>query len=244
MTSLQNDKVKQWVKLHKRKGRSKAGMFLAEGFHVVEEAYENGWNIVEIILQEGIDCPGWCQYLPVTFISKSVMQHVAQTETPQGIAATVTIKESEKIDGDTVILLDGLQDPGNVGTIIRTADAAGFDSVVLGEGTVDLYNDKVIRSTQGSLFHLPVVQADLKETISSLQQEGFTVWAASVQNATSYEQLPTTSKTALIVGNEGAGIREEIIRMSDQSVRIPIRGKAESLNVSIAAGVLMYYINN
>ncbi|RYG74867.1 RNA methyltransferase [Lentibacillus lipolyticus] len=243
ITSLQNEKVKKWMKLHKRKGRRQAGMFLAEGFHLVEEAYKSGWEIVEVIVQEEMDCPDWCSHLPVVTVSRKVLQQITQTETPQGIAATVYMKEPERIAGNTLLLMDAIQDPGNTGTMIRTADAAGFDGVILGEGTADLYNDKVIRATQGSLFHLPIVQADLNEKIPALQQEGFTVWAAALRNAIPYEKLSVSPQVALIVGNEGAGIRDDIIELADQSVSIPVRGKAESLNVSIAAGILMYYIS-
>ncbi len=163
-------------------------MFLVEGFHLVEEAYQSGWEIAEIIVQEEMDRPDWCKHLPVVMVSRKVLQHITQTETPQGIAATVYMKEPEEITGNTVLLMDAIQDPGNVGTIIRTADAAGFAGVVLGEDTADLFNDKVIRSTQGSLFHLPIVQADLKEKVPAMQQEGFTVWAAALRNASSFEK--------------------------------------------------------
>ncbi|WP_325058518.1 TrmH family RNA methyltransferase [Lentibacillus cibarius] len=244
ITSLQNEKVKKWMKLHKRKGRNQTGLFLAEGFHIVEEAYKSGWEIAEIIIAEETACPDWGRHLPIVTVSKKIMQHITQTETPQGIVATVNIKPSTEVLGNTVLLIDAVQDPGNLGTIIRTADAAGFSAVMLGEGTVDLYNDKVIRSTQGSLFHLPVVQTNLQEKIPELQKRGYTVWAAALQDADSYESLRVSEKQALIVGNEGSGIRDEIIHLVDQSVSIPIYGKAESLNVSVAAGILMYYIKS
>ncbi|SFB24450.1 RNA methyltransferase, TrmH family [Lentibacillus halodurans] len=242
ITSLQNTKVKQWMKLHKRKGRKQSGMFLIEGFHLIEEAYQSKWGINEIMIVEGLHYPDWCDHFSMTTVSRNVLQHITQTETPQGIAAVVSMRQPEEVMCHTALLIDSIQDPGNLGTMIRTADAAGFDKVILGNNTVDVYNDKVIRATQGSLFHLPIIQADLKAKIPELQAEGFSVWASSLEHAIALEQAEVTGKTALIVGNEGAGVRDELIRLVDQSVKIPIYGKAESLNVSVAAGILMYYI--
>ncbi|GGJ84489.1 23S rRNA methyltransferase [Lentibacillus kapialis] len=243
ITSLQNEKVKEWVKLQKRKGRRESGKFLIEGFHLVEEAYHSNWEIAEIIVEEGLDYSGWHHQFFTITVSRKVLQHITRTETPQGIAAVIKMKEPKEIEGHSVLLIDSIQDPGNLGTIIRTADAAGFDMVMLGDGTVDLYNDKVIRATQGSLFHLPVLQADLLKKIPKLQSGGYTVAASALTDAVSFKEMPANEKTALIIGNEGAGVRNELIDAADQSIKIPIYGQAESLNVSVAAGILMYYIN-
>lgn len=242
ITSLQNEKVKEWVKLQRRKGRRQSGMFLIEGFHLVEEAYNSNWEIAEIIVEDGLDYSGWNDHFVAVSVSRKVLQHITRTETPQGIAAVVKVKEPNEIAGDTVLLIDSIQDPGNLGTIIRTADAAGVDMVMLGDGTVDLYNDKVIRATQGSLFHLPILQVNLLEKISELQRVGFTVFASALTDAVSFQAMKTSEKNALIVGNEGAGVRNELIESADQTVKIPIFGQVESLNVSVAAGILMYHI--
>src|SRR5699024_1353611 len=242
ITSLQNEKVKEWVKLQRRKGRRQSGMFLIEGFHLVEEAYNSNWEIAEIIVEDGLDYSGWNDHFVAVSVSRKVLQHITRTETPQGIAAVVKVKEPNEIAGDTVLLIDSIQDPGNLGTIIRTADAAGVDMVMLGDGTVDLYNDKVIRATQGSLFHLPILQVNLLEKISELQRVGFTVFASALTDAVSFQAMKTSEKNALIVGNEGAGVRNELIESANQTVKIPIFGQVESLNVSVAAGILMYHI--
>ncbi|ALX48255.1 TrmH family RNA methyltransferase [Lentibacillus amyloliquefaciens] len=241
ITSLQNAKVKQWMKLHKRKGRTKYGEFLVEGFHLIEEAYRSGWRITEIILEDGLDTPEWYSQFPLITVNKKVMQQVALTETPQGAAAVVEMNELQENAQEKVLLIDSIQDPGNLGTMIRTADASGFDAVVLGNGTVDMYNDKVIRATQGSLFHIPVLQADLSEKIPELQtDDGFTVLASALEDARLFTEVNVPDKVALIVGNEGLGINEDILRLADKLVKIPIYGQAESLNVSVAAGILMY----
>lgn len=242
ITSTKNEKVKAWKKLHRRKERIKTETFLVEGFHLLEEAYKSGWRINEIIAVENIELPEWTDKFSVIAVSEAVMKEISQTMTPQGVAATIQMKKMSQPKGEHVLLIDRVQDPGNLGTIIRTADAAGFDAVVLGEGTVDLYNDKVVRATQGSLFHLPVLQANLAEMIPKLKEEGFTVWATALKGAEQYNKVAVPDKLAMILGNEGSGVDEQLLELADQKVNIPIYGKAESLNVGIAAGILMYYV--
>lgn len=242
LTSVKNEKVKNWRKLHNRKDRMKSNTFLIEGFHLIEEAIASNWQIEEIIVQENVTIPNWDLTSPVVKVSENVFQHISQTKTPQGIAAVVYFKMFNDIVGDYVLLLDRIQDPGNLGTIIRTADAAGFDAVILGEGTVDLYNDKVIRATQGSIFHIPVIQDNLIERIVTLKNGGYQIWASALTNSKDYHNIKATSKVALVMGNEGSGIQEQILTQADEMIKIPIYGKAESLNVSIAAGILMYHI--
>lgn len=244
ITSIKNEKVKAWKKLHKRKGRNNAQAFLIEGLHLVEEAWKNEEEILEIIVEESIDLPEWAEDYPNEVVSKQVFQEISQTETPQGIAAVIVMSEKQQVHGNNILLIDSVQDPGNLGTIIRTADAAGIDAIVLGEGTVDLYNDKVIRSTQGSLFQIPIYEANLTEEISKLKEMGFDIWATALEGAKRYNNLPIPEKVALILGNEGAGVNKDFIEAADERVTIPIYGKAESLNVAIAAGILMYYLKS
>ncbi|WP_100012000.1 TrmH family RNA methyltransferase [Lentibacillus sediminis] len=240
ITSRKNEQVKAWRKLHKRKGRLDSGTFLIEGYHLLEEARKSGWPIQEIIVREGAELPEWTADFPVEEVSREVFQHLSQTESPQGIAAVAGIQQVSETSGKTVLLIDAVQDPGNLGTMIRTADAAGFSGIILGEGTVDVYNDKVVRATQGSLFHIPIREASLGEAIPDLQRAGFTVWATALEDAKNFQDAGTKEKLAVIVGNEGAGVQEAWLELANERVHIPIYGKAESLNVSIAAGILMY----
>src|SRR5690625_1891927 len=158
ITSVQNNKVKTWRKLHKRKERMNTKTFLVEGYHLIEEAWKSDWDIHEIIIEQGSEVPEWCGNFPIIEVSDAVFSHIAQTKTPQGIAAVIEMKQSTVITGNYVLLIDAIQDPGNLGTIIRTADAAGFDAVCMGEGTGARYNDKVIRATQGSLCHIQSIR--------------------------------------------------------------------------------------
>lgn len=243
ITSVKNNKVKAWRKLHKRKERIHSGTFLIEGLHLVEEALKSDWTIDEIIAVDMIELPDWVREVPVELVSDHVFQHISQTKTPQGVAAIVKMDNPVKSGGSHVLLIDSVQDPGNLGTMIRTADASGFDGIVLGNETVDLYNDKVIRSTQGSLFHIPIYQANLHDEIMALKKDGFNIWATALsENAKAYNEIKRIDKIALMVGNEGAGIQTELLQLADTIVTIPIYGKAESLNVSVAAGILMYHV--
>lgn len=242
ITSVKNEKVKHWQKLKMKKERMKTETFLIEGYHLIEEAWKSDWDIEEIILEETADSIEVAERVDTYRVSDNVFKAISETKTPQGIAAVVRMKASEWSRYSQILLLDAIQDPGNLGTIIRTADAAGFDAVVLGNGTVDLYNDKVIRATQGSIFHLPVFQEELVERIPVLKEEGFTVWAAALQDSVSYKELKRPERTALLVGNEGAGIGKELLEIADQRVQIPIYGKAESLNVSVATGIMLYHL--
>lgn len=141
-------------------------------------------------------------------------------------------------------MIDAVQDPGNIGTLIRTADAAGFDQVLLGTGSVDPFNDKVIRATQGSIFHLPILTGELTEFMNELKAEGVEIWAAALQEAKPYKDMKTPDRVALLVGNEGQGIAEHLLEQSEKKVYIPIYGRAESLNVAVAGAVLMYHLQS
>lgn len=243
ITSIQNARVRKWRKLHTRKGRRQTQTFLVEGFHLIEEAWKSNWIIDQLIVQGTVQIPNWMRKLPIVRVSSQVFHAISQTEAPQGIAAVIQMKTLPFYPTNHTLLLDAIQDPGNVGTMIRTADAAGFSAVFLGKGTVDLYNDKVIRATQGSLFHIPIIQSDLMDTLTMLKDKNYSIWAADVGETSSfYHQLKAPQKVALMLGNEGSGIDTDLIQEAHKIVKIPIYGEAESLNVSIAAGILMYYL--
>lgn len=240
ITSLQNEQVKIWRKLHKKKYRNEMNSFLVEGVHLIEEAIKSGFNVEQIIVQEEVTVPNSWKDRSIVIVSKAVFTTISQTESPQGVAAVIAMRTIEKRTSGPVLLLDGLQDPGNVGTIIRTADAVGASEVLVGKGTVDIYNEKVIRATQGSLFHIRIDQVDIKEAITQLKTEEYTIWASALENASALPNITFSYKNALIVGNEGAGISSTTLDLADQAVKIPIYGEAESLNVSIATGILLY----
>lgn len=244
--STQNAFVKHWKKLLTlRKEREKTGEFIVEGFHLVEEALKHKDEVLQIILLEGVQLPQtWSlDNVMMVEVTASVAKELAETETTQGIFAHCKQKkysEEEMHQWNRLLFIDAVQDPGNIGTMIRTADAAGIDGVVLGKGCVDVFNPKTIRSSQGSLFHIPVIRGDLVDWIRLLQERNIPVFGTALKNAIDYKEVKKTDKFALIVGNEGSGIREEILEKTNQNLLIPIYGKAESLNVAVATGILLY----
>ncbi|EAD5868351.1 RNA methyltransferase [Listeria innocua] len=243
--SVKNDRVKKWKKLQTRKGRDKTGTYLVEGFHLVEEALRQDGLVLELLISSGVSVPEeWLKGdYDVFEISSEISHLISDTMTEQGVFAVVAISEPDMmlLYGKKLLLVDAVQDPGNVGTLIRTADAAGYDCVVLGRGSADLYNPKVIRSTQGSHFHIPVIQADLFEWVANLEEEGVPVIGAVLDDqAKSLNDMPKRETLALMVGNEGNGISEELQDRLSEKVYIPIYGDSESLNVAVAAGILLY----
>lgn len=244
--STQNTLVKHWKKLvTTRKERDKSGEFIVEGFHLVEEALKNKEQLLQIIVREDVDIPSnWnVDNVVIIQITDQIAKEIAETETSQGIFAHC---KQQKISNEAInqyskfLLVDGVQDPGNIGTIIRTADAAGIDAVILGKGTVDCYNQKTLRAAQGSHFHLPIIRKDLLPFIDELKVRNIPVFGTSLQNAKPLFEIESRNQFAVIVGNEGAGIQPEILEKTDENIIIPIYGKAESLNVAVATGILLY----
>ena len=242
--SVKNDRVKQWKKLHTKKGRERQKAFLVEGFHLIEEALKEENIVMEMIVEELVSMPAsWkIENIPVYRVTKSVMREISETEHPQGIVAVCKTPNHDRFafaEGK-YLLIDSVQDPGNVGTMIRTADSAGFHAVVLGKGSVDPFNGKVVRATQGSLFHLPVIQRELKAVIQELNRHGVPVFGTVPTGGKHYREHEKRTSFAVLVGNEGEGISEQLLDLCDEKVSIPIYGKAESLNVAVAAGIFMY----
>jgi len=224
--------------------------YLIEGFHLVEEALkykkDEITNIIirEDLLEEENFLSLNLEEDQIIVVSLNVAEEISETQTNQGIFAELMITSYDfpkEVQGP-ILLLDAVQDPGNVGTMIRSADAAGFQGVFLGKGTVDLYNAKTLRSAQGSHFHLEIYEGDLKDFITTFKEEGYPVLGTALnEKAVSYKEIYVDTPFSLIVGNEGSGMKSEIISMIDQNIFIPMVGQAESLNVAIAASILMFH---
>lgn len=247
ITSRQNDQVKQWIKLKKKKERQKTQTFLIEGFHLIEEALKSDQEIVELVVSESVaaSLSADLSALPYTVVADSLADEIADTETTQGIFAVVKMPKTHSEPTGKLLLLDQVQDPGNLGTMIRSADAAGFSQVVCGKGTVDAYNQKVLRSGQGSHFHIDIISKDLEAFIPQLKDQGYTVYGTDLsKDSVNYKTVTASDKLAIIVGNEGNGVSQEVLNLADQTLHIPIKGQAESLNVAIAASILMFHLND
>jgi TrmH family RNA methyltransferase len=250
VSSSQNEQIKRWRKLHTRKGRERFGSLLVEGPHLVSEAIAAGWKLRACLVEAGKErlltgIPGLREEaIPVYRLPASLFRSLMETETPQGIAAELEIPRgsADQLLGEreTLLLLDAVQDPGNLGTILRTAEAAGVTAVWLGRGTVDPYTSKTVRAAMGSLFRVPVRQVDLYDAIPALRRQGFTVVGTHPRAGTLHFRFRYPSRTAFLLGNEGRGVDPALGRLGDEEVCIPMPGGVESLNVSVTAAVLLY----
>ncbi|MBI5974501.1 TrmH family RNA methyltransferase [Staphylococcus canis] len=243
ITSVQNNKIKNFNKLKKKRVRDQQHEAIIEGFHLIEEALASDIKIKQLFMiepdrvSEGIKSAAEFCFQ----ITQKVAESLSGTVTPQGIFAVIEKPDVQIKDAKRVLVLDRIQDPGNLGTIIRTADAAGLDLVILAKGTADVYQDKVLRASQGSVFHIPTqVVDDVVQYVSDFEGP---VYGTALINATPYHQIEAKqSRFALILGNEGEGIDSNLLQQTTQNITIPIYGKAESLNVAIAAGILMFHL--
>lgn len=248
ITSAANKQIKNILKLQKSsKARKEQNLFVVEGIrmfrevpkerlsrvYVTEEFYEKNSELFD-------------HRRPDDLVSESVFEKLSETKTPQGVLATVNMKEYILEDLLTIknnplfLVLENLQDPGNLGTILRTAEGAGIDGIIMSRDTVDVYNPKVVRSTMGSLFRMPFAYVeDLFEAVEKIKSSGVTVYAAHLDGEGFYEK-DYRKGTAFLIGNEGNGLTCELTALADEKIRIPMKGKVESLNAAIAATLMAY----
>ena len=239
ITSLKNPKVAAWKALKDRKGRRESGCFLVEGRKMVEEALKSAFDVETVLVQEGMELPDGLT-MPVYELPAHVLAAVCDTKTPQGIAAVVRMKEQSAL-GKHIVVLDGVQDPGNVGTIIRTADAAGLNGVLLSNQCADVFSPKVLRATMGSIFRMNLrTTDDLPGELTKLREKGYSILSSQLDGTPFYEREKVAEQFALIIGNEGNGVSEQVQQTATHRVRLPMRGGAESLNAAIAAAIMMY----
>lgn len=263
ITSVKNPQIQSARELSASKGRQAQRAFLCEGEHMVFEALavcpqavqsvfveEGKRNRYEPMLEAAVmgrQPVGSTPPLPAFYaVPERVMAALSQVKTPQGIAAAVGVSPFLSLDdmGDRLILLENMQDPGNVGTILRTLDAAGFDGCVLTPGCADPYAPKALRATMGSVFRVPMSFGQAEEVVKGLKERGYAVIAATLSGKPFYEREPLGGKLCLMIGNEGAGLTDETVRAATHGFRLPMRGGAESLNAAIAAAVMMYDVMN
>jgi TrmH family RNA methyltransferase len=241
ITSRKNQALAAYRELNRdRKQREAGRKFNIEGVRLCEEALTAGLTITAAFMTETAErrYPELCERLAHITITDEIGGYIADTKTPQGVFATAEMPEREFVpDGDGLILLDGLQDAGNVGTVIRTAEALGIGGAVLSPDCADIWSPKVVRGAMGSLFRLPVTVTPLPEFIKRIRADGYRVYAAVLnEKARSIDDTELSGKCAVVIGNEGNGVSPEVINSADADIYIPIR-KAESLNAAIAAAI-------
>lgn len=247
--SKDNPIILEIKKLKEKKYRSLENKFIIEGFRFVSEALQSDFQVPIVIVSEN-QRPRYEKFkieemlqkdTKVYYIKEGLFNILCSTETPQGVLAVVINKEDKLKDAHGFYLLvDGVQDPGNLGTLVRTADAAGALGVILLKGTVDVFNEKTLRSTMGSIFHLPIVEFKDLDELRNLMTFGFKLIVSSLGGEKNFYDEKLLGKIIIAVGNEGSGISKDIEDLADSKVKIPMPGHAESLNVAIAGSIMMY----
>ena len=241
ITSVRNPRIQAWKSLQDRKGRDETDTFLVEGTKMVMEAVASDFGIQALLLREDYDAGSIpADGIPVYRLSAHAFSAVSGLNTPQGIAAVLS-RRLRPLEGHRFVALDAVQDPGNVGTIIRTADAAGFDGVILGPGCADLYSPRVLRSTMGSVFRMRFAfPEDLPSLLHEFRNEGFSVLSSQLDGEPFFEREQVNPSFVLIIGNEGNGISSPVEAEATHRLCLPMKGGAESLNAAVAAGIMMY----
>ena len=233
--SIQNETVKLWKKLRTSKYITIHEKFIVEGFHLVEEAYKSG-RLLEVIALDGSDVT---IDAPITYVSSKVMKEISLLDSVPPIMALVSTKEVKDY-GNRIVILEDVQDPGNIGTIIRNAVAFGIDTVVLSKNSTSVYNDKVVRASQGMCFHVNVVKEDIRKLIPHLKDKGISIYGTALDGSKEMKEVKFNDKFAVIFGNEGLGMSEEIKDLCDELVRINMKEKCESLNVGCSCAIILY----
>ena len=237
ITSLDNKKIKDVVKLQNKKYRDLTNTFVVETTHLVEEAEKAG-IVKELFLVENEFVDRDDTY----FITKDIMKKISSMESPSNVLAVCEKSNSKEIIGSKILLLDEIQDPGNLGTIIRSSVAFNIDTIILSENSVDLYNPKVLRATQGMYNYINIITMNSVDCIKKVKKLGITVYGTSVTNGVDVRSLMDIEKNnfLLILGNEGNGISKDVLDLVDKNLYISMNDKVESLNVGVAGSILLY----
>lgn len=237
-SSVENKKIKELKKLNQKKYRNLTNSFLIESEHLVLEANKTGY-LKELLLEENtkLDID-----IETNYVTKNVMKYITELDTPNKVIG-VCNKLAEKELGNRILILDGIQDPGNLGTIIRSAVAFSIDTIILGNNTVDLYNSKVIRASEGMIFHINILEKNLREILPELKKQEYKIIGTKVTDGKSIKTLEKNQKICIIVGNEGKGVSDDILTLCDEYIYIDMKEKCESLNVAVATSIILYELD-
>ncbi len=239
LESLDNKKVKEWTKLKDKKHRDESNTFIVEGLNLINEAYKNN-NLVELIIEKGKVLP---LDVETYYVTKEIIKKITSLDNPPTMLGVCTKKEEKEL-GNKILVLDNIQDPGNLGTIIRSACAFDVDTIVLSENSVDLYNPKVVRATQGMIFNINIIEKDLSNFIPLLKANDYKIYGTDVNGGINVKNLKEYGKCCIIMGNEGNGISDNIKKLCDKCIYISMNEKCESLNVGVATSIILYELDN
>lgn len=239
ITSLDNKEIKRYYKLKQKKYRDIEKLFLVEGEHLVIEANKAFLLTKVITTEDNFDYPN------KIIVTEEIMKKLSSLDTPPNIIGVCKMKEEKSKLGNRVLILDDIQDPGNMGTIIRSSVAFNVDSIIVSENTVDIYNPKVVRATQGLLFYQNIIRRDLEKEIELLKKDNYYILATNVLDGTNIKDIDISNKKlALIMGNEGNGVRDCVAKLADKNIYIETNKLVESLNVGVATSILLYELEN
>ncbi len=238
ITSLDNSKIKKYLKLKNKKYREELNLALVEGEHLVEEAIKSDL-LVDLLVLENTNCQ---IDFPYTIVTSTILKKLSDMDSPPNIIGVIKIQNNHTIVGNRVLLLDDVQDPGNLGTIIRSSVAFNVTDIVLSPSSVDLYNDKVVRASQGMIFKINIIRENLINVIEKLKNKNYLILGTNVKDGVDAGEI-IASKFALVVGNEGNGVKKEIQDMCDKNIYIEMNSSCESLNVGVATSIILYELN-
>ena len=237
ITSKDNNRIKEVRKLLNKKYSLQKGLFVIEGENLVEEAIKNDL-LVELFVLDGYGCDYKFNYDTVTL---DVMKSMSDLKSTPRLLGVSKIKNNNKI-GTKILILDGIQDPGNAGTIIRNSVAFDIDTIIFSNDSVSPYNEKVLRSTGGMIFNTNIIIGNIEELIKEIKAKNIKVIGTSLKSSISLEKLEKIDEFAIIFGNEGNGVKEDILNLCDKIVRIDMNPKCESLNVGVSTAIILYYL--
>lgn len=251
ITSKENELIKHIKKLKDKKERDASQEYVVEGIKLIAEALQEKANIKQIVLCD--DCektesiPKELMYeiakQECIYVTEKIFEYISQVSTPQGILAVIEKNNQQtEIDytEDIIVALDDVQDPGNLGTILRTVDSIGITQILVSKGTADAYNPKVVRSTMGAIFRIKIIECeDLEKTLKEIKKHKFKIVVSSLQTENTIYDIDYKKKV-IIIGNEANGVEENIQKIADEKIKIPMLGKTESLNASVATGIILY----
>lgn len=234
--SVNNSLVKYYKQLRVKKYILEYGEYIVEGEHLVNEAIKAG-IVKEVIVLSGTDFDTSCKKV---IVSEKVMKSISLLSSIPNVMAVLYKKDNREIKGNRIVLLDGVQDPGNVGTIIRNSLAFDIDTIILSKECASIYNDKVIRSTQGMMFHMNIIYMDLIDAIREIKKCGIKVYATSLESSNYISDVKFNREFAVVFGSEGSGVSKEVLNESDELIKIPMNNECESLNVAVSSGIILY----
>ena len=253
ITSKDNDFIKHIKKLKEKKYRDEFGEFIVEGIKMIQEAIREHAKIKQIVICDDCKNEGAISQdelydiakYDCIYVTEKIFNLITDVVAPQGIMAIVEkpIKSENKIDykAENFLILDNIQDPGNMGTILRTADSLNMKQIIVSPGSADCYNSKVVRSTMGAIFRVNVIERDLEKVISEMKKREIKIYATDLRTDKNIYNV-NYEKSAVVIGNEANGVSDKVLQMADEKIKIPMLGKTESLNAAVATGVLLYEI--